>query len=292
MIKIHFVVNPISGKGQHKIDQSLLDAYFPSAQYDVKISYSTYKKEAVSLTQKAILDNPDIIVACGGDGTIHEVAAELVGKNIGFGILPVGSGNGLASNLEIPKDLVQAIALLKKGSIQPMDVGYVNDRYFFSNMGFGIDATIIEKYEKSGKRKLGAYVQASLNAAKDYKAKRMEVHYENEVKTVNPLLLFVSNSNEMGYKMSLTPKASIRDGLLDFLLIPRISIFKQMYFGLLVVLKKTHLFKNAICVQVPEMEVRVLEEGENTLQLDGEYYSFSTATFKIGVHKGALRVIC
>lgn len=292
MIKIHFIVNPISGKGQHKIEKTFLDNYFSSSMYDIKVSYSTYKKEAIQLTQNAILDNPDIIVACGGDGTIHEVATQLVGKDIGFGVIPVGSGNGLASNLEIPKNIVQAIELIKNGSIQPMDVGYVNDHYFFSNMGFGIDATIIRNYEKSGKRKLSAYVQAALNAAKEYRAKPMEVCYENEVKRVNPLLLFVSNSNEMGYKMSLTPQASIRDGLLDFLLIPKISIFKQMYYGLLVVLRKTHLFKNAIYVQIPEMEVRILEEGDNTLQLDGEYYPFSTTTFKIGVLKGALRVIC
>ena len=292
MIKIHFIVNPISGKGQHKLEKSFLDEHFSSLTYDIKVSYSTYKKEAIKLTRKAILDNPNIIVACGGDGTIHEVATELVGKKIGFGVIPVGSGNGLASNLDIPKDIIQAIELIKNGTIQPMDVGYVNDHYFFSNMGFGIDATIIRNYEKSGKRTLSAYVKAALNAAKEYRAKRMEVRYQNEVKAVNPLLLFVSNSNEMGYKMSLTPQASVRDGLLDFLLIPRISIFKQLYYGLLVVLKKTHLFKNAIYVQIPEMEVRVLEGGENTLQLDGEYYPFSTDSFKIGVHKGALRVIC
>lgn len=292
MIKIHFIINPISGKGQHKIDQQLLDQFFPNTAFEISLSYSTYKKEAILLTQKAIQQNPDIIVACGGDGTIHEVATELVGKNIGFGIVPVGSGNGLASNLEIPKNIAKALEIIKKGTIQPMDVGCVNDRYFFSNMGFGIDATIIKNYEKSGKRKLSAYVQAALNAAKDYRAKRMEVRYNEEVKTVNPLLLFVSNSNEMGYSMSLTPKASIRDGMLDFLLIPKISVFKQLYYGILVVLKKAHLFKNAIYVQVEEMNVSILEEGTNTLQLDGEYYSFDDSSFKITVLKGALKVVC
>lgn len=292
MIHIHFIVNPISGKGQHGIDTDLLLGYFPKDQYRIQVWYSTYKKQAVALTQQAVKQNPDYIVACGGDGTIHEVATELVGKDIGFGIIPVGSGNGLASNLNIPKEISKAIEIIKNGIIKPMDVGFVNDHFFFSNMGFGIDATIIENYEKAGKRKLGAYVKAALKSAKEYRAKSMQVQFKDQNIMVNPLLLFVSNSNEMGYKMSLTPQASIRDGLLDFLLIPKISIFKQLYYGVLVVLKKTHLFENAIYAQVNTMQVQVLEHGDSTLQLDGEYYRFTTSEFKIGVLSNALRVVC
>ena len=292
MIKIRFIVNPISGKGKHRIDEALLKAYFPSDKYDLKVVFSTYKKEAVVLAQQAIAEHPDVLVACGGDGTIHEVASQLVGTEIAFGVIPVGSGNGLASNLSIPKEIIPAIEAIKRHDIQRMDVGCVNDRFFFSNMGFGIDATIIKNYEKSGKRKLGSYVKAALNSAKEFRAKTMEVTYKDVVKTVNPLLLFVSNSNEMGYKLSLTPKASLRDGLLDFLIIPKSSIWKQLYFGLLVVVKQTHRFKNAEYIQLKEMKVRILDIQENTLQLDGEYYTFPTNEFEIKVLSRALKVVC
>lgn len=292
MKRIYFIVNPISGKGKHQIDEVLLQNYFSSDCYEIHVLRSKAKKEAIKLAKQAIADKADIIVACGGDGTIHEVAAQLIGTEIAFGIIPVGSGNGLASNLSIPKNLEEAINLIKRNELQRMDVGRVNGRYFFSNMGFGIDATIIKNYEKSGKRKLGAYVKAALHSAKQYRAKPMRISYGEHSKIVNPLLLFISNSNEMGYYMSLTPKASLKDGLLDFLIVPKINILKQLYFGFLVVIRQSHKFKNAQYLQLNSMQVEILNTQSNTLQLDGEYYKFDTHQFEIKVLPRALHVIC
>src|SRR5690606_1339734 len=123
----------------------------------------------------------------------------------------------------IPKDIEQAILKIKTGRILKMDVGSVNGEYFFSNMGFGIDATIIESYEKSGKHKLVSYIKAALNSALQYRTKKMKVSYNGISKEVDPLLLFISNSNEMGYNITLTPKASLTDGLLDYVMVPKIN---------------------------------------------------------------------
>lgn len=291
MVKIHFIVNPISGKGKHNITLEYVKGFFDEKKYDIALSYSTYKKHAVKLTQQAIESGADIVVACGGDGTIHEVATELVGKDILFGVVPVGSGNGLASNLSIPKDIEQAILKVRDGEEVKMDVGAVNGDYFFSNMGFGIDATIIDNYEKSGKRKLGAYIKAALNSAQQYQAKRMRVTINGKTKEINPLLLFISNSNEMGYNMSLTPKASLTDGLIDYLMVPKINLFKQLTFGLYVLLKKTEKFRKTDYFQASEIMVEIPDHTVNGIQMDGEYYEYETNTFKIEVLKGALRVL-
>lgn len=292
MTKIYFIVNPISGKGKHNITLDYIKPFFDESQYDIHVSFSTYKKHAIELTQQAIAAQADVIVACGGDGTIHEVATELVGTNIAFGVVPVGSGNGLASNLSIPKDIEQAIKRVRDGKIFSMDVGSVNGEYFFSNMGFGIDATIIDKYEKSGKRKLGAYINAALNSAQEYVAKKMLVTYNGETKEVNPLLLFISNSNEMGYSMSLTPKASLTDGKLDYLMVPRIGLLKQLSFGLYVLLKKTEKFRKTDYVQTDVIQVEIVDQEKNGLQMDGEYYEYDTNKFEIKVLQGALKVLC
>lgn len=292
MRKIHFIVNPISGNAKHEITLGLVQKYFTSDLYQVQMHYTQYKKHAVALTHQAIEQGAQIIVACGGDGTIHEVATELIGKDIEFGILPVGSGNGLASNLCIPKDINKALAHMLQANVFAMDVGSVNGHYFFSNMGFGIDATIIETYEKSGKRKLSSYILAALDSAKHYKAAQMKVSYNGVTKTVNPLLLFISNSNEMGYKMTLTPKASLNDGLLDYLMVPKINIVKQLTFGLYVLLRKTHKFRKTDYAQTSDIYVEILDKPKNGLQLDGEFYEFDTNCFQIKVHPGALKVIC
>lgn len=292
MKKVYFIVNPISGKGKHNITLDFVKTFFDESKYEITLAYSMQKRHAITLAQEAIALNMDIIVACGGDGTIHEVATELIGKDVTFGIVPVGSGNGLASNLTIPKVIEKAIERIRDGNVIKMDVGTVNDQFFFSNLGFGIDATIIDKYEKSGKRKLGAYIKAALNSAQDYKAKQMMVHYDGISKEVNPLLLFISNSNEMGYKMSLTPKASLTDGKLDYLMVPKINLLKQLTFGLYVLFKKTDKFRKTDYVQTNKIEVEVVNQEQVGLQMDGEYYMFDTNKFIITVVPGALTVIC
>jgi diacylglycerol kinase family enzyme len=266
MTKIHFIINPISGKGKHNIDYNYLRAFFQEKEYDLKVAFSKYKKHAISLTESAIEAGADIVVACGGDGTIHEVATQIVGKDISFGIIPVGSGNGLASNLSIPKDIEQAILKIKTGRILKMDVGSVNGEYFFSNMGFGIDATIIESYEKSGKHKLVSYIKAALNSALQYRTKKMKVSYNGISKEA--------------------------DGLLDYVMVPKINFIKQLTFGLYVLLKKTETFRKTDYVQTQKIEVEVLDQKKNGLQLDGEFYEFKTNSFQIEVKEGALKVIC
>lgn len=292
MKKIFFIVNPISGKGKHNITLEYIKTLFDEKAFDLHVLYSTYKRHAITLTQEALEANADIIVACGGDGTIHEVATEVVGKDVIFGVVPVGSGNGLASNLSIPKDIEKAILRVRDGKVMNMDVGCVNGEYFFSNMGFGIDATIIDNYEKSGKRKLGAYIKAALHSAKYYTTKKMLVTYKGETKEVNPLLLFISNSNEMGYNMSLTPKASLTDGLLDYLMVPKINLFKQLTFGLYVILKKTDKFRKTDYVQTDKITVEIVGQEKNGFQMDGEYYEYDTNKFEISMIKGGLRVLC
>lgn len=292
MTHIHFIVNPISGKGKHNITEAHIKTFFSSEKYEVYVHLTTRKRHAIELTKFALEQKADIVVACGGDGTIHEVATALVNKEVLFGVVPVGSGNGLASNLSIPKNIDKALEVIRKQTVVAMDVGSLNGEYFFSNMGFGIDATIIEQYEKSGKRKLGAYIRAALNSAQQYKAKQMYVTYNGSTKVVNPLLLFISNSNEMGYNMSLTPKASLTDGLLDYLMVPKIGILKQLTFGLYVVLKKTEKFRQTDYVQTAKIEVEIKNCQSQGVQIDGEYYEFDTNHFVIEVVPKSLNVIC
>ena len=162
MIYIHFIINPISGKGNHNIGKTELEKHFPKEKFKIEVDYSNYKKHAILLTKKAIANKPDCVVACGGDGTINEVASCLINTKIKLGIIPVGSGNGLASNLNIPKEIEKATEIIRNGNSQTIDVGQVNEHYFFSNMGIGIDAHIIKKYETYKKRTLIAYLKASI----------------------------------------------------------------------------------------------------------------------------------
>ena len=291
MIYIHFIINPISGSGKHNLSASYLLNQFPKEKYKIEVDYTNQKKHAIALTKAAITRNPDYIIACGGDGTINEVASCLVGTSVKLGIVPVGSGNGLASNLNIPRNFDKAIAIIKKGNSTAMDVGQLNHKYFFSNMGIGIDAMIIKKYERAGKRTLPAYIKAALSSSLEFKSQKTIVHFNDQIIETDPLMLFISNSNEMGYNMSLTPKASLHDGLLDMVIIPKLSFFEKIMLGYHVLRNSIEKFKKARHFLVKNIQIEMPSKIFIDAQIDGERYNLKTNKIKVSILPGALQVL-
>jgi diacylglycerol kinase (ATP) len=291
MVYIHFIVNPISGNGKHNLTASNFRNFFPRHDFRIEVDYTKYKGHAIKLTQDILAAQPDCIVACGGDGTINEVASCLVNSTVKLGIVPVGSGNGLASHLTIPKEIEKALGIIKGGKVSFIDVGKVNDHYFFSNMGIGIDAMIIKRYERSANRTLSAYVKSALSSGLKFKSRKTILNFGNRVMNAEPLLLFVSNSNEMGYNMSLTPKASLNDGWLDLLVVPKLSLAQKIKLGYCVLTSNIGRFKKGTHELVQNLRIEQPETIFMDIQIDGEFHNIKTNTIDICVlHKG-LRVI-
>ena len=288
---IHFIINPISGNGKHNLTRTVLEKYFPAKGFKITVDYSNHKHHAVILTRNAITENPDYIVACGGDGTINEVASCLVNTKIKLGIIPIGSGNGLASNLKIPKLLEQATEVIRNGKTQFIDIGKVNQHYFFSNMGIGIDALIIKKYDSYQKRTLSAYIRASLEASIKFKPIKSILSFNNQLINCNAFMLFVANSNEMGYGMSLTPNASLTDGKLDLLIIQKISLVNKIKFGLHVLSKKQEVFDRAQHRLIENIAIELPDKIFVDIQLDGEYHNLKTNKIDISVIKNGLEIV-
>jgi diacylglycerol kinase (ATP) len=291
MTYIHFIINPISGSGKHNLAASYIIKQFPADQFKVEVDYTKYKSHAIELTNTAILNKPDYIVACGGDGTINEVASCLVNTSIILGIIPVGSGNGLASNLSIPRDFKKAIAIIKQGKTTAIDVGKINQQYFFSNMGIGIDALIIKKYERSGNRTLSSYIKAALSSSFEFKAQPAIVSFKDQILKVNPFMLFISNSNEMGYNMSLTPKASLSDGILDMVIIPELSFIEKLLLGFNVLRNSIDKFKKAKHYLVNEVQIERPLKIFTDIQIDGEQHNIKSNTIAVSILPGGLKVL-
>lgn len=291
MIYIHFIVNPISGNGKHKIGKTKLEKHFPKGVYRIEVEYSNYKKHATILTQNAITNNPDCIVACGGDGTINEVAFCLINTKIKLGIIPVGSGNGLASNLNIPKSLEDAIEIIRKGSTQFIDVGKINNHYFFSNVGIGIDALIIKKYESYNKRTLIAYVRASIASSIQFKSMQTILSFNNQIINTNSFMLFISNSNEMGYGISLTPKASLNDGLLDLVIVSKLNFFDKLILGMSVISNKIEKFKKAQHTLIEKISVEMPDKIFLDAQIDGEFHNLKTNKIDVSIIENGLEIL-
>jgi diacylglycerol kinase (ATP) len=291
MTYIHFVVNPISGDGKHNLSATRLRNFFPESKFRIEVSYTKHKGHAIALTEKIMSAQPDCIVACGGDGTINEVASCLVRSAVKLGILPVGSGNGLASHLGIPKDIEKALQVIQKGNVLYIDVGKVNDKYFFSNMGIGIDAMIIKKYEQSGRRTLSAYVMSAFSASFKFSPRQTIINYEPRIVNAEPLLLFVSNSNEMGYNMSLTPRASLNDGKLDMFLVPQLSFFQKLVLGYYVLVNKVERFKKGEHSLIEKLNLKQPETIFMDIQIDGEFHNLKTNILDVSIVRKSLIVL-
>lgn len=292
MIDIHFIVNPIAGQGRNNFSESFLQDYFEADKYSITIKSSIYKGHALVLSKESIFQKATIIVACGGDGTINEVASTLVGTSIQLGVIPIGSGNGLASTLNIPRNIHKALLLIKKNNKIRIDVGQINQRYFFSNTGFSFSASVIKNYEEQNKRTLSSYVTATFKSLFYYSKKnKLNIRINDKTDVTDPFLVFVSNSNTLGYDMSLTPKASLQDGLLDIVIVPKISVLKMLYFGLCLLLKKPNLLKEAICYQSDSLTLYRTQGAFYLSQIDGESSQINEETLLISIQRKALNVL-
>lgn len=290
-VTIHFIVNPISGKGKNELSPDLVSRYFPKSNYSTCIKKTEYAGHAIALAKTSIEEGAEIIVACGGDGTISEVASCLLNTSVVLGILPMGSGNGLASNLKIPKNKKKGLNIIKNQNITSIDTGSINGSPFFSNSGVGFDAHVISDYEENKARQLFSYVQSSFRTLKNYHYNNVvELTYDGTTEFISPFLLFVSNSNEMGYKMSLTPRASLQDGLLDLIIVPQLSYFKLLLFTILFLFKKHHWLKEVKFRQVKSL---LIKSDDNTIlkaQKDGESFILKGSRIEISIRPENLKV--
>jgi YegS/Rv2252/BmrU family lipid kinase len=289
---IHFIVNPISGNGNNLITPKLVSGVFNFDEFKVKIKQTQRPKHAKELALKSIKEGADVIVACGGDGTVNEIASSLVGSNVKLGIVPMGSGNGLASALKIPKSISGALNVIKNSNSTQIDVGEINKHYFFSNTGIGFDANVINNYSKTKQRKLGSYFKASLlTFFNNPPLLSVKITTESKSLRLKPFMVFVSNSNEMGYDISLTPKASIQDGMLDAIIVEPLNKLEIIYFGFLLLIKRPQSFKKAHYFLTKNLEITNLEKGGVLAQIDGESVQIKANQINIQIKQAALSVV-
>lgn len=289
--KIVFIINPISGKGKGKLIAPQITAYFKNTPYTINVLFAEYPGHAIELTEQALKEKPKTIVACGGDGTINEVAQVLIGKNIPLGIIPIGSGNGLASNLEIPKEIKKALGLIIHAPIHTIDVGRIQNQYFFSNAGFGIDAQVIHRYAAAKKRNFIGYLKASMWSFFNYNPSKLKIKLEGQsFLSQSYFFLLISNSNEAGYGISFTPQAKLNDGVFDVVAIEQLNFFELIHFAWSVITKQIPKMKKATTFQTHAIEI--LSTRKNIIaQVDGEPYEIHDPNIQLQIIPNALKVL-
>ena len=213
--RIVFVVNPISGTQGKKAILKWIDERLDQSIYDYSIVKTEYAGHATQIAANAVQEKVDVVVAIGGDGTINEIARSLVHTNTALGIIPCGSGNGLARHLRIPMEPKAAIDILNRGCELCIDYGKINNIPFFCTCGVGFDAFISLKFADSGKRGLLTYLENTLHESLTYQPETYEIENEEGTMKYKAWLIACGNASQYGNDAYIAPQASLTDGLMD-----------------------------------------------------------------------------
>lgn len=224
--KAVFVINLISGTSDKAAIPGLIDQYLDKTKFEYEIAITQYAGHASEIATKAKDDGVDVVVAVGGDGTVNEVARAIVHSNTALGIIPCGSGNGLARHLLLPLNVRKAIDVINRGEVRQLDYGIINDYPFFCTCGMGFDAFVSMKFAEAGKRGPITYVENVLREGLKYKPETYIIEDENGTLRYKAFLISCANASQYGNNAYIAPQASMSDGLMDVIIMEPFDVFE------------------------------------------------------------------
>lgn len=212
--KILFVINPISGGRDKSKVAELIHSNLDKSLFDIEIKYTEHIGHGAEITRAYHVDF-DVIIAVGGDGTINEIAKEIAGTDAVLGIIPQGSGNGLARHLNWDLDPKKAILQMNSADISAIDTAELNGHFFVSIAGIGFDSLIAEKFTHSKNRGFIGYATISTKEFFKYQEQDYDLLIDGQKFKRKAAMISIANSNQFGYNTKISPLASLCDGLLD-----------------------------------------------------------------------------
>ena len=216
--RIIFIVNPISGTASKEHIPEQIAEVMDSERFDYEVRFTEYRGHAAEITRAAANDGADVVVAVGGDGTVNEVARSLVHTDTALGIIPCGSGNGLARHLCIPLNVTKALELINTCQIESFDYGVINGLPFFCTCGMGFDAFISLKFAEAGKRGPITYVENVLKEGLKYKPETYEIGDDTGTSHYKAFLIACANASQYGNNAYIAPGATMKDGEMDVII--------------------------------------------------------------------------
>ncbi|MDE5975660.1 MAG: YegS/Rv2252/BmrU family lipid kinase, partial [Muribaculaceae bacterium] len=187
--------------------------------------------DAAEFAARAAAEGLDMVISAGGDGTVNEIAGALSHTSTPLGILPLGSGNGLARSLGIPQDVGEALKIITSGHCIESDRGIVNGLPFYCTFGIGFDAAVSEKFAQTKRRGRITYVRSVIKEFISYQSQAYALSIGGRVLTEQAFLIAVCNAPQYGNNAYIAPQAKLDDGLLDITVVHSGSPFSAMLVG-------------------------------------------------------------
>jgi diacylglycerol kinase (ATP) len=292
-MRIVAIVNPVSGAGMDPQVATRRVTMIQESLAQHQLAATTHVTErsghARELAQRAVADHADLVIAWGGDGTVNEVGTSLAGTSTVLGLVPAGSGNGLAGGLGIPRDPRAALSRAIAGNTREVDVGLLNDRPFFNVAGIGFDAHIARLFNERprGSRGRWPYVVIGVTEGVRYVGKDYRITLDGQVHRRRALLIAFANGQEYGMGMQIAPGAKLDDGLLEACVVDDRSVLARFRDARHLALGTVHRAPQMLLQAVRTATIE--REGEIPFHLDGEP-GVAHHRLSISVRPGALKV--
>lgn len=267
--KIVFIINPISGTTEKDVLPGLIEKHIDSEKFDIQIKFTEYAGHAHLLAKEYASEGYDIVVAVGGDGTINEIASGLAETNTALGILPCGSGNGLARHLMLPMNMKGALEIINMAEIHDLDYGIINGHPFFCTCGMGFDAFISQKFAEAGKRGPLTYVENVLMESLKYKPDTYEITLDgNTSEPYKAFLVSIANASQYGNDAYIAPQASMSDGYLDVVIMEPFDIIEAPQVGIDIMTKT--LGNSSKIKYFKAKDINITRSREGVIHFDGD----------------------
>ena len=272
--RILFIINPISGVYKKEGIPEKIAKYLDYVKYDFTIRYTQYAGHATEIATQAVKDGYSVVVAVGGDGSINEVARGLLGTEVALGVIPYGSGNGMAGHLKLPvRNAKKAIEVLNTGKVTKIDAIKTNHHHFFSVGGFGFDAHAARRFRSQVMRGFFSYFLASVREVfYHYKPEpaRMKI---DDIEIERDTYLFTAfNSSQFGYRLGVFPTTSMHDGMMDVIVVRSFPLTRLVKIFIAMLMKRPDLVPEAESFRAKK--ITIYASPKRVYQFDGDHFIF------------------
>ncbi len=285
--KIIFIINPLAsrGKGQ-RVSEKVNNYIFKNSEVQSFLTES--EDDFHNMVKIAKDEKPNMIIAVGGDGTVNGIASQLVNSDIALGIIPIGSGNGLARDLGIPLNIGKALYKIDHPQFKLIDVGTVNGKPFFCASGIGFDAHISKLFTNSKQRGFASYLWLSMRGFFKYKPENYHIYLNSETYNRNAFLITVANASQYGNNAFIAPMANTQDGILDITILKPFRFYEIPMLAYKLFNKKIHSSSRVEIYKAKEITIK--RDKPDVIHYDGE--SLQTGIeIKYTITQQALKVL-
>lgn len=264
-LRLLFIINPNSGN--HSTDWGMEIAnYFAPLHYTVELYELTKKCNLQTIKDKIAAFTPQKVIAVGGDGTIKLVAECVLQKNIALGILPAGSANGLAKELGISSDPVQALDVIAKGHTKKIHATNVNDHLCIHLSDIGFNAYVVKEFENRRVRGMWGYIAASLKVLRQNPVMEIDMLIGEKSVKIKAQMIVIANATKYGSGALINPVGTLEDKLFEVIAVKQVSVqelFKMVVSHAPYDLNKTEIFQTTA--------LHIKSSKRVHFQVDGEY---------------------